>query len=457
MKKIVLASLILSMFGMAFAQSKSVASASSNKNTATKGLFANDVDNFSSVNGWSTVNPEKFFGFLGYNGNVNGIDYGMAHQFNKFYGAFYFNGKLDSFEGSTKKTSPKGGDSSEANNAQVKANGKFNTAFLYGAGDLGIRLDFDYVGYANSNSTETKAKETTKSGTTKFDLFPVLTVGINNKAVKSWAASYTVYGGYDGRFNTSYSGKATQDDSFGYVVLGGAMNLNKDASEKANQNWNIGLVADIGVYPKKVQWDDKNEVNQDGKGYFRMNVSPNYTYTYKATDKVTLKAGAGATVGFNVTSTEKSRSVAGSTVYEPNPYTSTNIYITPNLKVGMVAAPEFKKINFPVDLNFGASFTVPRMNVNFTKAETVTAKGDVMNTTESTTFNFYTADGKLSFGSGITAKPLSFLTLDCTYDVVADIFGDDFTSDLTEGNNNFWNTVNKVLVHNVTIQASVKL
>ena len=50
----------------------------SKTNTATAGLFGNDVDDYMSVNYWSGIAPEKFFGYFGMGRNRAGNTYNLG-------------------------------------------------------------------------------------------------------------------------------------------------------------------------------------------------------------------------------------------------------------------------------------------------------------------------------------------------------------------------------------------
>ncbi len=65
----------------------------SNTSSSTAGLFSTDVDNFIDITDWASVNPENFFGVLGYDG-VYGLQLGAAKNLKNGYHAIYLDGNL---------------------------------------------------------------------------------------------------------------------------------------------------------------------------------------------------------------------------------------------------------------------------------------------------------------------------------------------------------------------------
>lgn len=56
-------------------------------------IFNTDVDNFIDITDWASVNPENFFGVLGYDG-VYGLQLGAAKNLKNGYHAIYLDGNL---------------------------------------------------------------------------------------------------------------------------------------------------------------------------------------------------------------------------------------------------------------------------------------------------------------------------------------------------------------------------
>lgn len=103
-----------------------------------------------------------------------------------------------------------------------------------------------------------------------------------------------------------------------------------------------------------------------------------------------------------------------------------------------------------IDLNIGVEFAVPE----FSYRKTTTKVGDTTSTVSETQWDG--DDGKLTFSSGFAIKPTKNICIDCSYEIISHIFGDDTSTNLNTGNNNFWNTVNDTLVHNIGFEVSVK-
>ena len=76
-------------------------------------------------------------------------------------------------------------------------------------------------------------------------------------------------------------------------------------------------------------------------------------------------------------------------------------------------------------------------------------------TVNSLVYNFNTADGKIALASGFTWFITQNVTFDATWSLTGDLlkgFGHQL-----EKNKNIWETVNKVLVHDVYFMLSAKL
>ena len=97
--------------GVNAAAIKDVPTATSFTATTTKGLFSTDVDDFISVTDFWGVQPEKFFGYFGYNYNdTKGFNFGFARQLKKMYVGAYFGGQLDGMKMTSKFSDASGAD-----------------------------------------------------------------------------------------------------------------------------------------------------------------------------------------------------------------------------------------------------------------------------------------------------------------------------------------------------------
>ncbi|MDR2662152.1 MAG: hypothetical protein LBC31_04055 [Treponema sp.] len=92
------------------------ASTPSMKNTATGGLWGNDMDNVQDVNDWQDVEFDKFFGFLAgggwNNNNIPFVSGGFAKNFGPLYLGIFYSGSLVS--GSTVEEVDAAGDRADA-------------------------------------------------------------------------------------------------------------------------------------------------------------------------------------------------------------------------------------------------------------------------------------------------------------------------------------------------------
>lgn len=99
-------------------------------------------------------------------------------------------------------------------------------------------------------------------------------------------------------------------------------------------------------------------------------------------------------------------------------------------------------------MNAGAEFDLPY----FTNSEVKNSNAK----TTTTTTRWHGDDASVTLSSGFEFKPVKNLSFDCSWNILADLFDDTLSTQLTEGNSNFWNTVNNLLVHNITVQISYK-
>lgn len=129
----------------------------------------------------------------------------------------------------------------------------------------------------------------------------------------------------------------------------------------------------------------------------------------------------------------------------------TTLSLHPELKAAFVYAPVSK-----FKLNFGLGFNVPSVDWKFKKTETRDASGNVTKTDKSNEFKFNTADGKINASSGFTWLITENVTFDANWNIIGNLLND-FSTNLPEGaGTNFWNTVNKLVVHNIKFALSVK-
>lgn len=213
-------------------------------------------------------------------------------------------------------------------------------------------------------------------------------------------------------------------------------------------------------------WPTKREVNVVGgvtttdykygelKDILRL--TPKYRIAYEPEGKFAFKAEAGLGIGFDFENDYNYTRTVVSSGGDTKAYNAARTYKTtlslqPELKAAFVYAPVSK-----FKLNFGLGFNVPSVNWAFEKTETRDASGNVTNTAKGNTLTFNTNDGKFSADSGFTWLITENVIFDANWNIINNLM-DTFSTKLTEGDGiNFWNTVNKLVVHNIKFALSVK-
>ena len=155
-----------------------------------------------------------------------------------------------------------------------------------------------------------------------------------------------------------------------------------------------------------------------------------YKVTYNATDKLALgfKAGLDPVIT-STTSKDAADKDVKSVEFEFDP------------EVAVALTYDTKK---KVVLNAGVGFDIPAYKYSKETGDKYT----------STTHSWKGDDAKISFTSGFEVKPVKNISFDCSYEALADLFGNDTSAELNN-NTNFWNSVNKVLVHNIGFEVTV--
>ncbi|UTC83313.1 TDE2508 family outer membrane beta-barrel protein [Treponema denticola] len=448
-KKLFVFAVLLMAASLVFAQT-------SMTSHSTQNLFGTDVDDFMNVNEWQNVQPKNIFGFLGYGDTgIGSINLGLAHQFKPFYLGTYFEGQVNEWI-SKKETS---GDTETSTSTQHTSNGKL----LFGFGNIGVMADMSYTPKANNKVTWTEATQTKQTDNLfylDFNLIGGINLNSNNKLFKISAklglesnvdkkttnvngnvTSFTDKNKYDLVINAGFSHDFSSKDGLTQTVLA-------DLDTK----WRIwpakrSITVAGGITTTTYQYGDLRDV---------ITLTPKYQIAYEPEGKFAFKAEAGLGIGFGFENEyDYTRTVTSgggeAKTYKPLRTYKTTLSLYPELKAAFVYAPVSK-----FKLNFGLGFNVPSVDWNFTKTETRDASGNVTQTDNGNTFTFNTADGKFSADSGFTWLITENVIFDANWNIVNNLLNT-FSTNLSEGDGtNFWNTVNKLVVHNIKFALSVK-
>lgn len=413
LKKVFVAAAVATLgFGL-FAQS-------SKTNAATAGLFSTDVDNFVDVNEWSTVNPEKFFGYFGMNdGNYN---VGFAKQFEKFYWGTYYDGNIGD---SSKKTY----DAKTTADTTVTNWGDLTFANLFGFGNIGIKATLNFSGSKSVTEQKEPSVTTTEDSTSFYG------------SVRAGLTSFDLAG-----FNTKPYAYISFDTNSNYGTKKDV--TNKDTEDNRRKSFGIGAGAEVTLSESEtttqavsaaVHFTNYTPYDTDRAAKATDFYLPlDYKVTYKASENLSLALGASADIDYNTSDNSKTK------------VKTSTFEFTPSLATGLTYDTK-KKVIF----NAGVGFTVP----SYTNRKTDT-DGKVDTTSE-----WNGADCNLTWSSGFNWVPTKNVSVDCSYQILDNLIGGsgnntrsaDMETDFTEGySKNFWETVNKALVHNIGFSVSVK-
>ena len=425
---------------------------------STQNLFGTDVDDFMNVNEWQNVQPKNIFGFLGYGKTGKGsINLGLAHQFKPFYLGTYFEGQLNGWE---KKKEANGNITTyiPAGTAS-KSNGKL----LFGFGNIGIMTDVSYKPDQNKKTewTEaTKTKQTDNLFNLDFNLIAGINLNSNNKLFKISAKL-----GLEsdvGKKTTKVDSKLTkfEDKSKYNLVINAGFSHDFSSKDGITQTVLADLDTKWGIWPTKREVNVVGGVTTTDYKYGELKdilrLTPKYRIAYEPEGKFAFKAEAGLGIGFDFENDYNYTRTVVSSGGDTKAYNAARTYKTtlslqPELKAAFVYAPVSK-----FKLNFGLGFNVPSVNWAFEKTETRDASGNVTNTAKGNTLTFNTNDGKFSADSGFTWLITENVIFDANWNIVNNLLKT-FSTDLPEGaGTNFWNNVNKLVVHNIKFALSVK-
>lgn len=415
----------------------------SNTRISTVGLYYTDVDNFMSVTRWNTVKPETFFGHIGYE---DGLSVGFAKQFKDFYIGTSFVGQLD---GLTSTTTNNDGDKTTTTETSVE--NAFTAAALFGFGNMAFKATAAWNG---ADITNTKNVDGDVIKEENFNLNINLENGFVTKLDdKPLEMSFLL--GLDSSVDKTVDETAdeTIDLSTYTINVGSSALWTFDTKEKYTQEGLLHLYTSWAI-PSYSQ--DIGGVKSKGFGMYNNSIAliPEYRITLNPTERLSMKAGATLPFTFDFEGDFDYSETDGDKVYNNLRTENVDVEIQPMISLGMIYQVLPEKVNF----NMGIEFATPSLTWETvtTKTRTDVTSKDVDATSTTTVYNYNDYIAGVNFGSGFTVQLAKTVTFDCYWNILSNLFGTDFRSDLTEGSTNFWNTVNKIFVHNIGFSISAK-
>lgn len=415
----------------------------SNTRISTVGLYYTDVDNFMSVTRWNTVKPETFFGYIGY---VDELNFGFAKQFKDFYIGTSFVGQLD---GLTSTTTNNDGDKTTTTGTSVE--NAFTAAALFGFGNMAFKATAAWNG---ADITNTKNVDGDVIKEENFNLNINLENGFVTKLDdKPLEMSFLL--GLDSSVDKTVDETAdeTIDLSTYTINVGSSALWTFDTKEKYTQEGLLHLYTSWAI-PSYSQ--DIGGVKSKGFGMYNNSIAliPEYRITLNPTERLSMKAGATLPFTFDFEGDFDYSETDGDKVYNNLRTENVDVEIQPMISLGMIYQVLPEKVNF----NMGIEFATPSLTWETvtTKTRTDVTSKDVDTKSTTTVYNYNDYTAGVNFGSGFTVQLAKTVTFDCYWNILSNLFGTDFRSDLTEGSINFWNTVNKIFVHNIGFSISAK-
>ena len=439
--------------GVNAAAIKDVPTATSFTATTTKGLFSTDVDDFISVTDFWGVQPEKFFGYFGYNYNddARGFNFGFARQLKKMYVGAYFGGQLDGM-----KMTSVFNDASGANKVdytyEADAKYAYTGSILLGAEKFGVKASLYYnpvggVGYLKNIKPDSGDESIIQQDT--YEFYTDLQLGFNNKyspffqiAVDAMTAKY-----YDN--NNGYADKGFADL---YLRGGFTQNLKSETegfshkvSYNADTRWRITPI---------VQNQNKDGSDEHlGAANHLIQLSAAYKATVAATDKLTLKAKFALPLQVGLVWDEDyQKPIDGDKAYNTARTFKTDIGFEPTLTFAATYAVVPGKFQF----NCGTKITVGDLGWNIVATQTRDdpTSSSVDSTSTTVAFGFDSSDFATSWDAGFTAFLGKKVTVDASYNILNKLNNNsvDYSS-----NSDIWEVVKDVFVQKLEFLVTVKL
>ena len=393
-------------------------------------------------------------------------------------------------------------------------NGKgsvFSLGALYGKGDIAYKAAIYYQGNAadsiekSSSENNTSTTTGTSTGTTtentsmttkseditdSYILSPAFSVGLNTEKADYYGTvaldimknttssySYTETTGQD----PVESDEDPEDNDTIAVTIGGGASFDLAAKENLTQKFAVNASGILNFIEDDVVEDDDTEdkiekINVTKYNKNSISVKPSYSFKYKGDEKLTVGFIAYANMVWN-NSTEKNLTSSRNTDSEATSYTNSESEtkdFTSEFKLSPYATLAIAYDVIPSKLTFNASTTVVLPTLEYklitekatSKVSQVEEQMGVKVTTDTNATgksSEFTVEGTsvkcaMNFASGFTYNLSKNLTFDATWNIVSDLFNPDLSSNLTGGDDkNIMNTLNKVLVHNVSLGITFKM
>ena len=342
---------------LAFAQS-------SMTNTATKGVFKTDVDNYMDVNTWGGVQPEKIFAFTNF--YSSSLNLGAAKSFGNFYLGAYFSGNIPRIQTYQNKTDDYTVDVSTSGYSSTTvptglstlATGvtfptltydikSLNFSLLFGFGNIGIKAGLYY--YPNNLSAKVNYTDASTDDIaynwTSDEIEPFLRFGYTTElAGKSFMVNASASFWFNQQKTEITQGSTTTiyNGSNSYNVLsftaGATYEFYKTESIAHSAAFNATYQALL--YPKEISIVNGSAVTtQDYSGGY-VYFAPSYKFTFTPVEAVSL--GLTAIVPFNISFRSTS-----------SKYSSFNMGATVNMALQYTIKPDFLFFNLGGRLSLG--------------------------------------------------------------------------------------------------------
>lgn len=403
----------------AFAQVKTTPV--SQTNAATNGLFFTDVDKFMDVNEWDTVNPQN--GFFVFTIDANGYDMGYAKQLKKFFWGTYFNGAFGNYtKTETEQNDTKTTDITEGSTANPT---NFIFSNLFGFGNKGVKVDFYY---STTGSTKNdNGTSVTSTDKTKWSLYS--TLGWKNAVIKGRQVVPAVWLYFD------------------YNYSAGLQQTNNSTVASDSRDWRLALGAGGTTVLKTteirkssltalLQFDIIQPVDKDFnkvKG-FNLYLPVEYECIFTPAEKFSF--GFKSSLDNKLVISKNSGTETDTTTYT----------LTPAFKAGFQYDTLKKFI-----LNAGVELALPVFTIKNVDESKIKK--------ETTTYTWNGDDGYVGFHSGFQFVPVKNLIFDCNWAILANVFTEPFSNTNMTSNikgANIWESLNNLIVHEITVQISYK-
>lgn len=485
-KKLVLIVLVLgTVFGVTFGQSIRIDPQSMTA-LSTWDLFTTDVDDFLNVNEYRNVAPEKFFGFLGYGSDgKSDFQFGFAKQLKSIYIAGFFGGMPVVWYSKTEPSGSKTKTTIWTEDPVAGYEPITTGTFLVGFNNMGASGSFTFKPNAgNKRIIDENAK--TDDTDAKFNTNVTLRFGMNANGPKDW-----LYKSYAELSLESTTNKETRknkntkittitDASANVLLVNAGTAFDFSKKDDITQGLEVGLLTKWWLPAPKATRTINNGKETDytktvgvvgnvGGGNPEdegntITLSPAWTLAYEPEGKFAVKVQASLPVKLDF------RSQANYTETKVGGGKPTKAYLSPrkhefnlNFQPGVAAALTYRPIS-KLRFGLGAGFLVPSFGWKTDTTQTRDADGKVTDKKSTTTwtFNHGTTPNfknfKFTATSGLTWFVTDKIIVDGNWNIATNLLNDTFQTQLTEGDGqSFWNTANKLLVHNVSFLISFKL